>query len=198
MRHLHTGRKLGVGPDRRRALLRSLTLALLENETITTTPARAKETRWYAERVVTLAKRGDVAGRRHIVKILGSTQTQHTGENRIRNVVDKIYTVLVPRFKNRPGGYTQIFKMAKRRPGDNAELCVMRYIPSEEDKKSSKKPTAKKSGRTTKKAETASVQSAEGKPQNKVEAKSKKPSDKKTSKETSQKSSDKSENPKGE
>ncbi len=155
MRHLHAGRKLGVGPDRRKALLRSLTLALVEQEAITTTPAKAKETRWFAERIVTLAKRGDISGRRHIIKILGSTQTQHTGENRIRNVVDKIYTVLVPRFKDRPGGYTQIFKMAKRRAGDNAELCLMRYIPAEEDKKGGGKgkPAAKKSAKATPKAE---------------------------------------------
>ena len=99
MRHLHAGRKLGVAPHHRKALLRNLTLALIERETIKTTPARAKELRWFAERVVTLAKRGDVAGRRHIVKLLGSTQTQHAGENRVRNAVDRIYTQLAPRFK---------------------------------------------------------------------------------------------------
>src|SRR3954471_4226376 len=140
MRHLHAGRKLGVAPHHRKALLRSLTLALIERETIKTTPARAKELRWFAERIVTLAKRGDIAGRRHIVRLLGSTQTQHSGENRVRMAVDRIYTQLAPRFKDRNGGYTQILRLAIRRAGDNAEMCVMRYIPAPEDKKTAGKP----------------------------------------------------------
>ena len=74
MRHLHSGRKLGRSPDHRRATLRALTLAIIENEAIQTIPSRAKELRWYAERAVTLAKRGDVASVRLLVKMLGSTE----------------------------------------------------------------------------------------------------------------------------
>ena len=74
MRHLQIGRKLGVDSPHRVALLRSLTLALIENEAIKTTKARAKELRWFADRMVTLAKRGDIHGRRHMIKLLGSTQ----------------------------------------------------------------------------------------------------------------------------
>src|SRR4051812_41047304 len=118
MRHLHAGRKLGVAPHHRKALLRSLTLALIEKETIRTTPARAKELRWFAERVVTLAKRGDVSGRRHIVKLLGNTETKRPGENRVRIAIERIYSQLVPRFRTRPGGYTQILRLAQRRAGD--------------------------------------------------------------------------------
>jgi large subunit ribosomal protein L17 len=134
MRHLHAGRKLGVAPDHRKARLRSLTLALIEKETIKTTPARAKELRWFAERIVTLAKRGDLSGRRRIVQLLGSTQSRNGGPNRVREAVDRVYTQLVPRFQARPGGYTQILRLAKRRAGDNAELCVMRYLPAVDEK----------------------------------------------------------------
>ncbi len=134
MRHLHAGRNLGVDPSQRIALLRSLTLALIEHETIRTTPARAKELRWYAERVVTLAKRVNLSGRRHIIKILGSTQTNKTGENRVRNAIERVYTNLVPRFKTRPGGYTQILRLVDRRPGDNAEMCLIRYMPAPDEK----------------------------------------------------------------
>ena len=69
MRHLHSGSKLGRSPDHRRATLRALTLAIIENEAIQTIPSRAKELRWYAERAVTLAKRGDVASVRLLVKM---------------------------------------------------------------------------------------------------------------------------------
>lgn len=165
MRHLHTGRKLGVSPHHRKALLRNLTIALIERETIKTTPARAKETRWFAERIVTLAKRGDVSGRRHIVKLLGSTQTNIPGENRIRNAVARVYSELVPRFQTRPGGYTQILRLAPRRAGDNAEMCLLRYIPGEETKAKggAKKEKAPKKEATKKAAAADKAPKAEKK-----------------------------------
>lgn len=144
MRHLHTGRKLGVAPHHRKALLRSLTLALIEQEEIKTTPARAKELRWFADRIVTLGKHGDLASRRSIVKLLGSSETYRTGSNRVRQAVEKVYSDFVPRFKNRMGGYTQMIRFATRRPGDNAELCLLRYIPSVEEKKAPSKKEDKK------------------------------------------------------
>jgi large subunit ribosomal protein L17 len=163
MRHLKSGRGLGVDPSHRIALLRSLTLALIEKETIRTTRARAKELRWYAERMVTLAKRGDVAARRHMVKLLGSTETQHAGENRVRNAIARVYSELVPRFKTRPGGYTQIFHTVDRRPGDNAEMCIMRYIPSEDDAKSKKKTDKKAEAKSDKGAKTEAKDSKKAK-----------------------------------
>lgn len=146
MRHLEAGRKLGVNPDHRRALLRNLTIALIEQDCIRTSVPRAKELRWFAERVVTLAKRGNVAGRRRIVQILGSTQNSHNNENRIRKAIARVYSDLVPRFKDRSGGYTQILKLARTRPGDNSPRCLIRYIPDLDKKK------AKDSGSKTKKS----------------------------------------------
>ncbi len=143
MRHLNIGRKLGVDQSHRIALLRGLTLALIEQEGIKTTPARAKELRWYADRVVTLAKRGDLASRRQIVQLLGSTKTNTPGENRVRGAVERIYTLLVPRYQGRNGGYTQIVRLADRRAGDNAELCYMRYIPAPEEAKEKTKKEGK-------------------------------------------------------
>lgn len=134
MRHAHSGRKLGRSPEHRRATLRALTLALIENESIQTIPSRAKELRWFAERAVTLGKRGDVPSIRQLIVMLGSTQTNIPGENRVRNAVEKICKDLAPRFKERQGGYTQIFKLASRRAGDNAEQCIMRYLPGPENK----------------------------------------------------------------
>jgi len=175
MRHLHTGRKLGVSPHHRKALLRNLTLALIEKDGIQTTPARAKEIRWFADRVVTLAKRGDVHGRRTIVKLLGSTQTQHAGENRVRNAIERVYTLLVPRFEGRNGGYTQILRLAPRRAGDNAEMCLMRYLPDEDGKKPAPKDKAAKAkGKPEKKEAKAAA------PKAKAAKADKEPEDKKT------------------
>ena len=181
MRHLQIGRKLGVDHSHRIALLRSLTLALIEQDAIKTTPARAKELRWWADHVVTLAKKGDVPSRRRIVQLLGSTQTSKPGENRVRLAIEKIYEELVPRFKSRIGGYTQIIRLATRRAGDNAELCVMRYLPAPEEKKDKgkKKDAPAKAKKTEAKAET----SAHGKEKAKQKAeKSEEPQDKKATK----------------
>jgi len=159
MRHLHTGRKLGVSAPHRVALLRNLTLAIVERESIRTTPARAKELRWFAERVVTLAKRGDLSARRRIFKLLGTSQTGQAGVNRVHQAVSRIYDRLVPRFLTRPGGYTQIIRLAQRRPGDNAEMCFIQYIPAEEDtkhtSKAGQKKGAKKSSTEAKAKKTA-------------------------------------------
>lgn len=161
MNHMVSGRKLGVNSPKRTALLRSLTLAILEHEEIETTQARAKELRWYADHVVTLAKRGDLGSRRQIVQLLGSTQTNIPNNNRVRLAMERLYAELVPRFKTRNGGYTQIFRLARRRPGDNAEMCYIRYLPAPDSK--DKKSGKKESGKT-----------AASKPQAKAKASSKK------------------------
>lgn len=143
MRHLHSGRKMNMDSSHRNAMMRAMTLALIENESIKTIPTRAKELRSWADKVITLAKRGDLNSRRKMVQLLGSTETYKTGENRARMAIEKVYSELAPRFKDRPGGYTQIFRLAKNRAGDNAEQCIMRYIPSEADAKKADKKEAK-------------------------------------------------------
>jgi large subunit ribosomal protein L17 len=147
MRHGQAGRKLNVSPSHRIALFRSLTLALLEHEEIKTTVPKAKDLRWFADRVVTWAKRGDVASRRNIVRLLGSTENSKPGENRVRNAVDRLYTIYAPRFKDRPGGYTQIFKLAMPRAGDSANMCIMRYIPGDDKEKKGKSKPQDKGGK---------------------------------------------------
>lgn len=176
MRHAKAGDRLGVLPSHRVALLRNLTLALIEHGQIKTTTRRAKAMRWYAEHVVTLAKRGDLASRRQIVKLLGSTETGKTGHNRIRLALDKVYSDIAPRFKNRQGGYTQIFRLAQPRVGDCAPMCLIQYLPGPEEAKG--KPSDKKEkAPSSKKA----VKAPEDKPAKKV-AKAAKPVEDKVAK----------------
>jgi large subunit ribosomal protein L17 len=181
MRHGNAGRKHGGDGNYRKAMFRTLTLSLIEHETIRTTPGRAKELRWFAERVVTLAKRNNLAGRRRIYQLLGSTKTNDNGTNRVDLAVRKLYDALVPRFQTRPGGYTQIFRLADNRPGDNAPMCLIRYIPVEGDKKAkgSKtpvKPTKKKASET-KEAKAKPAKAAKEAPKE-AKASDKAPSDK--------------------
>ncbi|MCB0404571.1 MAG: 50S ribosomal protein L17 [Bdellovibrionales bacterium] len=132
-------------------MMRSLTLALIEQDRIKTTPARAKEVRRLAEKVVTLGKRGDLAARRRVVRLLGSTRTNKPGSNRVRLAIQKLFSDIAPRFKTRNGGYTRHIKIG-RRPGDNAEMCLMEFVTQASkakkaapkgDKKAEKKVQAK-------------------------------------------------------
>lgn len=172
MRHAKAGDKLGVLPSHRVALLRNLTLALIEHGQIKTTTRRAKAMRWYAEHVVTLAKRGDLASRRQIVKLLGSTETSKPGHNRIRLALDKVYSDLAPRFKDRQGGYTQIFRLADPRVGDCAPMCLIQYLPGPEStqgKKAAPK-TEKKKAQDKKPEKKEAKAAAEDKPAKKAAA----------------------------
>src|SRR5262245_20794254 len=129
MRHLKAGRKLGRTAEHRLALFRNLTRALIENERIVTTVAKAKEVRPFVERLITLAKRGSLHARRQAIARMGPVaeaelyrvvekdgrkEEEPTGDK----VVQKLFKELGPRFKDRPGGYTRIVKRHERRLGD--------------------------------------------------------------------------------
>lgn len=129
MRHQKSGRKLNRNSTHRRALMRSLTISLVEHESITTTVPKAKELRRFVERLITLGKRalksqdeGDqpqaIAYRRMAVARMGNNKT----------TVKKIFDTLAPRYRDRLGGYTRILKLSKRRLGDaglQAEISLM-------------------------------------------------------------------------
>ncbi|MBI1861328.1 MAG: 50S ribosomal protein L17 [Deltaproteobacteria bacterium] len=181
MRHLNAGNKLNTNASHRKALLRGLTLSLLEHDSIHTTRARAKELRWWADHAVTLAKRGDVASRRQLIKLLGSTETYRQGENRVRSAIGRLFADIAPRFKDRSGGYTQIIRLARPRAGDCAEMCIMRYLMSETG---SKKGAKKEKSAAPKKKEAASkkVEAADRAPKTQKSAAEEKPATKRKAK----------------
>jgi large subunit ribosomal protein L17 len=115
MRHLNRGRKLNRTSAHRKALFRNLVLALVKHERIKTTDAKAKELRRYADRMVTLGKRGDLAARRLAFAFMQS-----------RDAVKRLFDEIAPRFKERNGGYTRVVKFGFRR-GDAAPLSVVEF-----------------------------------------------------------------------
>lgn len=117
MRHGRKNRKFGRKANVRRGFIRSLAIALIENEKITTTEARAKELRPYTEKMITLAKKGDIAARRVLRSRLGN---QETISNRL---VDDI----APRYVERNGGYTRITKLPQRQ-GDASPMAVIEFV----------------------------------------------------------------------
>lgn len=109
-------RKLGRPADQRRAMLRNLVTSLLKKGKIETTVTRAKEARSIAEKMVTLAKRGDLHARRQVLSYV-------TEEEVVKNLFDNI----APKLKDKNGGYTRMYKMGPRR-GDGAETVILELL----------------------------------------------------------------------
>ena len=123
-------RKLGRTSSQRKAMLRDLTSDLIINERIVTTEARAKEVRSLADKMVTLAKRGDLHARRQAAAFVRNELAivQETeDEVVVQTVLQKLFDDLAPRFAERNGGYTRIMKMGRRR-GDAAPMVVLEFV----------------------------------------------------------------------
>jgi large subunit ribosomal protein L17 len=136
------GARLGGSPAHQRLMLANLATSLFEHGRITTTEAKARRLRPFAERLITKAKRGDLHNRRQVLRVI-----------RDKSVVHELFTEIAPRYSTRPGGYLRITKVGPRK-GDNAPLAVIELVeevdfsePKEEKpaKKTAKKSTAKKS-----------------------------------------------------
>lgn len=119
MRHNKSGKRLGRNSSHRAAMLRNMVTSLLEHEKITTTDSRAKELRKVADRMITLGKRGDLHARRQALQVI-----------RDGKVVAKLFDVVGPRYKDRPGGYTRILKLGVR-AGDNAALSIIELVEAD-------------------------------------------------------------------
>lgn len=109
-------RKLGRPSDQRRAMLRSLVTSFLKYGKIETTEMRAKETRSIAEKMITLAKRGDLHARRQVLAYV-------TEEAVVQNLFDNV----APKYSERNGGYTRMYKVGPRR-GDAAEMVILELV----------------------------------------------------------------------
>jgi len=123
MRHKLGQRKLQRTSQHRTALLRNLSASLIKHEQIVTTLYKAKDLRPIVEKLVTLGKRGDLHARRQAISQL-----------RDPALVKKLFDVLGPRYKDRPGGYTRVLK-AGFRYGDNAPLAVIEFVERDESAK---------------------------------------------------------------
>ncbi|MCZ1009289.1 50S ribosomal protein L17 [Streptomyces lydicus] len=110
------GARLGGSAAHERLMLRNLATSLFEHGRITTTEAKARRLRPYAERLVTKAKKGDLHNRRQVMQLISDKSVVHT-----------LFTEIAPRFENRPGGYTRITKIGNRR-GDNAPMAVIELV----------------------------------------------------------------------
>ncbi len=122
MRHRVKTRKLSRTGSHRRALARNLITALILHERIETTVVKAKAYKPFAERLITLAKEKNLHNYRRALGLLGND----------REATAKLFDVLGPRFRERPGGYTRILKLATPRLGDKAERALLEFVERSE------------------------------------------------------------------
>lgn len=130
-RHGYRGRKFGRERDQRRALMRGLMISLVEHGTITTTLPKAKELRPQAEKMITVARQGNLAGRRRLIAKLNV------------DTANRLVDVIVPSLK-RDSGYLRVTRLDQRRVGDNAELATIEFVDEITEVAKPDKPTRKK------------------------------------------------------
>lgn len=123
MRHKVAGRKLGRSKDQRRILRRNLAKQLFEHERIKTTRAKAEAVRGEAERLITLAKKGNEAGDEKMVHARRLAAARLNDAEAVKRLFDDI----APRFEDRPGGYTRMIKLGQRK-GDSAEMVILELV----------------------------------------------------------------------
>ena len=119
MRHQKKGKKLGVDPSHRKAMLRNLSANLIEHKRIKTTDARAKELRRFIEPLITKAKKGDLNSIRQIAKKIPR-----------KEIVNKLVNDIAPIFSSRNGGYTRIIKLGFR-DNDRASVSLIEFVDFE-------------------------------------------------------------------
>jgi len=131
MRHNVRGRKLNRTSSHRKALLSNLTSELFKHKQIKTTLAKAKEARRFAEKMITLGKKGDLNSLRQALKFL-----KH------KDIVFTLFNEIAPVYKERNGGYTRVLKLSFRK-GDAAETALLQLVDFEDYKKNQKEEAAK-------------------------------------------------------
>jgi large subunit ribosomal protein L17 len=148
MRHQKTGRNLGRNSSHRQAMLRNMVTSLFKYEQLETTDAKAKELRPVAEKMITLAKRGDLHARRMAMAYIKDKPVTH-----------RLFDEIKERYIDRHGGYTRIIKKGNRK-GDGAPTSIIQLLPADEGKKKDKVKSKAKAKAKDKKKDSSSLSEA--------------------------------------
>jgi len=166
MRHRMAGRRLSRTGEHRLAMRRNLVAQLFQHETISTTSEKAKEVKAFAERLITLAKKGTLSARRRAIALLGNRDIIDYEDGKAvkkGTIIGKLFSELGPRYLDRPGGYTRIIRLSLRRLGDNSRLVLLQLVGQEESSKKQTKAATKRAARRKAKeaVETEEIAEAE-------------------------------------
>ena len=174
MRHRVAGGQLNRTSAHRMAMRKNLAAALFEHETISTTIQKAKHVKSFAEKLITIAKKGNLTASRRAIAMLSDRDIVKEVDGKIEKkgtVIGKLFSEIAPRYLERAGGYTRIIKLAKRRLGDNSQLVLLQLVGQEAAAETTQKGGKKKASKK-KAAKGAKAEQAEEKQQQKEEKKS--------------------------
>jgi len=160
MRHRVAGRRLGRTSGHRLAMRRNLVASLFEHETISTTIEKAKEVKAFAEKLITLAKKGTLQSRRRAIALLGNRNIVSYEDGKPISkgtVIGKLFSEIGPRYLDRSGGYTRIIRLSLRRLGDNGRLVLLQLVGKDEGSKKRHKTAAKKVSRKKESLEAENI-----------------------------------------
>jgi len=144
MRHRVAGYHLNRDAEHRKAMWRNMAISVLTHGQITTTVPKAKSVQAFVEKIISLAKKGDLNSRRRVIKQIGDPImiTHDEDENVQRNrygelvsgpkLLKKLFEEIGPKYADRDGGYTRIVRLGKHRLGDGTDLCVIQLVGNEE------------------------------------------------------------------
>jgi len=144
MRHRVAGRRLSRTSEHRVAMRRNLVASLIQYETISTTIEKSKEVKAFAEKLITLAKKGTLSARRRAIALLGNRDIISYEDGKAvkkGTIIGKLFSELGPRYLDRRGGYIRIIRLSLRRLGDNGQLVLLQLVGQDEGSKSKKKAT---------------------------------------------------------
>lgn len=150
MRHRVAGSRLSRTSEHRLAMRRNLVASLFEHETVSTTIEKAKEVKPFAEKLITLAKKGTLSARRRAIALLGNRDIiTHEDGKAVKKItiIGKLFSELGPRYLDRPGGYTRIIRLSLRRLGDNGRLVLLQLVGADESSKKEARSAAKEDSR---------------------------------------------------
>jgi large subunit ribosomal protein L17 len=127
-----------------------LVASLIQHETVSTTIEKAKEVKAFAEKLITLARKGTLSARRRAISLLGDRDIiDHEDGKAVKKgtLIGKLFSEIGPRYLDRPGGYTRIIRLSLRRLGDNGQVVLLQLIGPEETSKKETKAASKKRSR---------------------------------------------------
>lgn len=147
MRHRIKGRKLGRTHSHRAALMRALATSLLKHKRIKTTLAKAKEARGYVDRIITKARKGDLHSQRQVMSLISD-----------KEVVKELFSDIVSKVGERPGGFTRVIKLGNRK-GDAAEMAILELVDFNEasNQKAEEKKEQREAKRDAKREQQANA-----------------------------------------
>ena len=144
------GARVGGSPSHERLIMANMATQLFTHDRVTTTEAKAKRLRPYAERLISFGKRGDLASRRRVMRKISD-----------KSAVHRLFTEIAPDMAERPGGYTRITKIAPRK-GDNAPMCVIELVREPVNAKPKRAVVAEAEAATARSAKDACRQISAG------------------------------------